>query len=246
MVFFIPWRVVAEESGAAHLASTVRCRRICSTGASRLGGRWRGRRHGRRLLFSLVGASDDDDASPVRRELRGQLRDDPIGHSSLGCSGVLSLRHFRLARWCSLSLGGWWPRNPARRIWHRRCAADGSARPARAASAADGEVDVTAVGFFLVWSGRAMMMMPRRFGASYAVSFATTRSATARWGAPACFLSAISGWRDGVLYPLAGGGRGIRRGAFGIDGALPTDLLDRREPPRRQMARSTSRPSASF
>ena len=27
-----------------------------------------------------------------------------------------SLRHFRLARWCSLSLGGWWPRNPARRI----------------------------------------------------------------------------------------------------------------------------------
>ena len=34
---------------------------------------------------------------------------------SCGCSGVLSLRHFRLARWCSLSLGGWWPRNPARR-----------------------------------------------------------------------------------------------------------------------------------
>ena len=24
--------------------------------------------------------------------------------------GVLSLRHFGLARWCSLSLGGWWPR----------------------------------------------------------------------------------------------------------------------------------------
>jgi hypothetical protein len=30
----------------------------------------------------------------------------------------------------------------------------------------------------------------------------------------ACSLSDISGWRDGVLYPLAGGGRGIRRGAF--------------------------------
>jgi hypothetical protein len=30
--------------------------------------------------------------------------------------GVLSLRHFRLARWCSLSLGGWPPKNPARRI----------------------------------------------------------------------------------------------------------------------------------
>ena len=27
-----------------------------------------------------------------------------------GVYGVLSLRHFRLARWCSLSLGGWWPR----------------------------------------------------------------------------------------------------------------------------------------
>jgi hypothetical protein len=31
---------------------------------------------------------------------------------------------------------------------------------------------------------------------------------------PACFLSGISGWRDGVLYPLAGGSRRIRRGAF--------------------------------
>jgi hypothetical protein len=30
--------------------------------------------------------------------------------------GVLSLRHFGLARWYSLFLGGWWPRNPARRI----------------------------------------------------------------------------------------------------------------------------------
>ena len=35
--------------------------------------------------------------------------------SGLVC-GVLSLRHFRLARWCSLSLGGWSPKNPARRI----------------------------------------------------------------------------------------------------------------------------------
>src|SRR5271163_4168111 len=37
--------------------------------------------------------------------------------------GVLSLRHLRLARWCSLSLGGWWPRirrgasRPARAAW---------------------------------------------------------------------------------------------------------------------------------
>src|ERR1035441_9634591 len=43
-------------------------------------------------------------------------------------------------------------------------------------------------------------------------------------GSPACFLSGISGWRDGVLYPLAGGGRGIRRGAFWLrrrDAARP-------------------------
>src|ERR1700692_2509221 len=35
---------------------------------------------------------------------------------------------------------------------------------------------------------------------------------------PAFSLSDISGWRDGVLYPLAGGGRGIRRGAFWLRG----------------------------
>ena len=35
---------------------------------------------------------------------------------TVGGCGVLSLRHFRLARWwCSLSLGGWSPKNPARR-----------------------------------------------------------------------------------------------------------------------------------
>ena len=41
---------------------------------------------------------------------------------------------------------------------------------------------------------------------------------------PACFLSDISGWRDGALYPLAGGGRRIRRGAFWLrrrDAARP-------------------------
>src|SRR5450759_2477823 len=31
-------------------------------------------------------------------------------------------------------------------------------------------------------------------------------------GAPACFLSGISGWRDGSLYPLARGCRRIWRG----------------------------------
>ena len=33
-------------------------------------------------------------------------------------------------------------------------------------------------------------------------------------GSAACSLSDISGWRAGVLYPLAGGRRRIRRGAF--------------------------------
>ena len=60
-----------------------------------------------------IGATDG--AAAV--ELRG-LRQQPDRNrtdSGGGC-GVLSLRHFRLARWwCSLSLGGWSPKNPARR-----------------------------------------------------------------------------------------------------------------------------------
>jgi hypothetical protein len=38
-----------------------------------------------------------------------------VDHTQDVC-GVLSLRHFRLARWCSLSLGGWSPKTLARRI----------------------------------------------------------------------------------------------------------------------------------
>ena len=61
-----------------------------------------------------IGATDG--AAAV--ELRG-LRQQPDRNRTYsggdGC-GVLSLRHFRLARWwCSLSLGGWSPKNPARR-----------------------------------------------------------------------------------------------------------------------------------
>jgi hypothetical protein len=43
-------------------------------------------------------------------------------------------------------------------------------------------------------------------------------------GSAACSLSDISGWRAGVLYPFAGGGRGIRRGALWLrrrDAARP-------------------------
>ena len=42
---------------------------------------------------------------------------------------LLSLRHFRLANWCSLSLGGGWPRIRRGAFWLRRRDA---ARPARA------------------------------------------------------------------------------------------------------------------
>jgi hypothetical protein len=50
--------------------------------------------------------------------------------NSLGGSGVLSLRHFGLAGWFSLSLGAWVPKKLARRIliyWFRR---HDAARPA--------------------------------------------------------------------------------------------------------------------
>ena len=57
--------------------------------------------------------------------------------------GVLSLRHFRLASWCSLSLGGWWPRIRRGAVWLGRRDA---ARPARA----DGEAAGGAVDFHLV------------------------------------------------------------------------------------------------
>ena len=121
MVFFIPWRVVAEESGAAHFGSGGAMLLDLPGPALRL------LTDVADFHFSdipvhgddgarAVGATDDD-ASPVRREPRGQLRHDPIGDSSLGVvCGVLSLRHFRLASWCSLSLSGWSPKNPARRI----------------------------------------------------------------------------------------------------------------------------------
>ena len=47
-----------------------------------------------------------------------------------GVAGVLSLRHFRLASWCSLSLGGWWPSHPAPRISTRSGRLGGASPPA--------------------------------------------------------------------------------------------------------------------
>ena len=73
----------------------------------------------------MIGATDDDDDVGFAGSGRWRRRGATYGvdRSTMANSqaltwvcGVLSLRHFRLARWCSLSLGGWWPRNPARRF----------------------------------------------------------------------------------------------------------------------------------
>jgi hypothetical protein len=40
----------------------------------------------------------------------------------------------------------------------------------------------------------------------------------------ACSLSDISGWRAGVLYPFAGGGRESGAAHFGFSGAMLLDL----------------------
>ena len=66
----------------------------------------------------------------------------------------------------------------------------------------------------------------RRRDASYGVARDSHPVSTTAVRGPsaACSLSDISGWRDGVLYPLAGGGRGIRRGAVWLrrrDAARP-------------------------
>jgi hypothetical protein len=119
MVFFIPWRVGAEESGAAHL-DLLGPPGWCSgcwphDGDVAAGGDF--------VLAILRFGADDgaraigatDAAAAV--EVRGRRRRPPGSNAALrGVCGVLSLRHFRLARWCSLSLGAWVPKNLARRI----------------------------------------------------------------------------------------------------------------------------------
>ena len=119
MVFFIPWRVVAEESGAAHFGFG---------GAmllDLLGPALRLLTDVADFHFSdipvrgddgarAIGANDDAAAAGAST---GSTAPTPLIESRVDwVCGVLSLRHFRLARWCSLSLGGWWPKNPARRI----------------------------------------------------------------------------------------------------------------------------------
>jgi hypothetical protein len=59
----------------------------------------------------------------VCRLLRGSSPTRWVAPNSIGGSGVLSLRHFGLAGWFSLSLGAWVPKNLAQRnmeVWLRR------------------------------------------------------------------------------------------------------------------------------
>ena len=143
-----------------------------------------------------------------RCELRGlrprpdRFRSTPIVY------GVLSLRHFRLASWCSLSLGAWLPPILARRISTR----------SRRLLAASPVLFREVAAFFFANDGARAIGADAAAGAGRALR-ATGSSPKARPipqhadGSTACSLSAISGWRVGVLYPLARGCRRFWRGA---------------------------------
>ena len=116
--------------------------RPARAGAAGAGRRWCGRRR-RRFRFGDIPVRGDagaraiganDDAAAV--EVRGRRCQRPrIAKTALTSPYVvLSLRHFRLASWRSLSLGGWWPKNPARRSYGGAM----PARPARAGAAGAG------------------------------------------------------------------------------------------------------------
>jgi hypothetical protein len=109
VVFFIPWRVVAEGAGAAHL-DLLGPPGWCS-GCWPHDGDVAG---GAGFLFRLFG-SGRAGARAVRAIAASYgviANAGPITPHSDGVCGVLSLRHFR---WCSLSLGGWSPKALARR-----------------------------------------------------------------------------------------------------------------------------------
>jgi hypothetical protein len=86
------------------------------------------------------------------------------------------------------------------------------------------------------------MMMSAGAGAARRTGSSTTiakNSATLTWLSAACSLSDISGWRAGVLYPFAGGGRESGAAHFGLGGAM---LLD----PLGPMVRPPAAPSISI
>src|SRR6266567_2064827 len=128
-----------------------------------------------------------------RSQLRGQLRHDPIAPAGQGGSGVLSLRHFGLVLFIPWRVGA--EESGAAKngfgaatggvnlLCHPRARARAFSKfsvPARCCSTGSGRLGGAAAA-----GGDAL---------SYGVSFATTRSHQLARGAPACFLSGISGW----------------------------------------------------
>jgi hypothetical protein len=73
---------------------------------------------------------------------------------------VLSLRHFRLASWRSLSLGGWWPRIRRGAVTAARCLLD-LLGPAQRVLAADGEVAGGADSFLVIFRFGATLELGR-------------------------------------------------------------------------------------
>jgi hypothetical protein len=122
MVFFIPWRVGAEESGAAKLLDLLGPPGWCS-GCWPHDGDVAGGADSIFVIFRFgatleLGRSERTTMRPLLRPRWSYAVIAKVRHrkiSAIGVCGVLSLRHFRLARWCSLSLGGWSPKTLARR-----------------------------------------------------------------------------------------------------------------------------------
>src|SRR6267154_1718987 len=142
---------------------------------------------------------------PRRSQLRGQLRHDPIAPAGSGGSGVLSLRHFGLVLFIPWRVGA-----------EESGAAKNGLRAQHLNNALTECLKWGRVNLLCHGRARASFSLTRRAGAmrlerigrlggaaaagggrdalSYGVSFATTRSHQLARGAPACFLSGISGW----------------------------------------------------
>ena len=132
MVLLIPWRVGAEGIWRGvvlvywfrrHDAARPD-RAAWAVQAARWKARWRRRRRFRFIdfraphysSFSAIARARALMARPWSARCYGVARQrEGSRQNSIGGSGVLSLRHFGLAGWFSLSLGAWVPKNLARR-----------------------------------------------------------------------------------------------------------------------------------
>src|SRR6266403_317928 len=221
LVLFIPWRVGAEESGAAK--NGLRAQHLNNALTECLKwGRVNLLCHGRaRASFSLTlragamlrlldrigppGRCSGCWRRPRRAQLRGQLRHDPIAPAGQGGSGVLSLRHFGLVLFIPWRVGAeesGAAKNGLRAQhlnnalteclkWGRvNLLCHGRARASFSLTLRAGAMLLERIGRL----GGAAAAGGGRDALSYGVSFATTRSHQLARGAPACFLSGISGW----------------------------------------------------